>query len=105
QSISDAGWSGFLTILSHKAAWAGRKVIAVHPAYTSQTCSGGGVIVAKGLSVRGHTCPDGGISLHRGHHAAKNRERAGQARRGAVALAAPENRASVGIYPRRSVNR
>ncbi len=82
KSIADAGWSQFLTILSFKAAWAGRRVLAVQPAYTSQTCSGCGVIVAKGLSVRWHSCPDCGASLHRDHNAAKNIERAGQALRG-----------------------
>jgi len=85
KSIQDAGWGAFLTVLSHKAACAGRKVIAVNPAYTSQTCSGCGVIVKKGLSVRWHSCPDCGTSLHRDHNAAKNIERAGQARRGEVA--------------------
>jgi transposase len=43
----------------------------VPPAYTSQTCSGCGVLVAKGLSVRWHSCPDCGTSLHRDHNAAK----------------------------------
>jgi putative transposase len=45
KSISDAGWAAFLSILSilsDKAACAGRSVIAVSPAYTSQTCSGSG---------------------------------------------------------------
>jgi len=79
------GWSAFLTILSHKAACASRKVIAVNPGYTSQTCSGCGVVVKKGLSVRWHTCPECGTSLHRDHNAAKNRERLGQSLRGAVA--------------------
>ena len=88
KSISDAGWSQFLTILSAKAAWAGRRVVAVPPAYTSQACSGCGVIVAKGLSVRWHSCPDCGTSLHRDHNAAKNIERLGQSLRGGVALAA-----------------
>ncbi len=88
KSISDAGWSQFLTILSAKAAWAGRRVVAVPPAYTSQACSGCGVIVAKGLSVRWHSCPDCGTSLHRDHNAAKNIERLGQRLRGGVALAA-----------------
>jgi putative transposase len=36
KSISDAGWSQFLTILTAKAADAGRRVVAVPPAYTSQ---------------------------------------------------------------------
>ena len=85
KSIADAGWSGFLTILSAKAAWAGRRVIAVNPAYTSQTCSGCGVVVKKGLSVRWHACPECGTSLHRDHNAAKNRERLGQSRQGEVA--------------------
>jgi putative transposase len=85
KSIADAGWAVFLSILSFKAACAGRSVIAVNPAYTSQRCSGCGVIVAKGLSVRWHSCSECGTSLHRDHNAAKNIERAGQVRRGAVA--------------------
>jgi putative transposase len=84
-SIADAGWAAFLNILSYKAACAGRSVVAVNPAFTSQTCSGCGVVVQKGLSVRWHSCPECGASLHRDHNAAKNRERAGQALRGAVA--------------------
>ena len=91
KSIQDAGWAAFLSILSFKAACAGRSVVAVPPAYTSQTCSGCGVLVQKGLSVRWHSCPECGTSLHRDHNAAKNIERAGQARQGGVALAASEN--------------
>jgi putative transposase len=90
KSISDAGWSAFLSILAFKAAYAGKRVVAVPPAYTSQTCSGCGRLVWKGLSVRWHHCPheDCGVSLHRDHNAAKNIERAGQALRGGVALVA-----------------
>jgi putative transposase len=71
KSIADAGWAAFLTILNFKAACAGRSVVAVPPAYTSQRCSGCGVVVAKGLSVRWHRCPECGTSLHRDHNAAK----------------------------------
>jgi putative transposase len=85
KSIADAGWSAFLAILSYKAACAGRSVVAVSPAYTCQTCSGCGVLVAKGLSVRWHSCPDCGTSLHRDQNAARNIERLGQSLRGAVA--------------------
>ncbi len=85
KSISDAGWSGFLSLLSFKAANAGREVVAVSPAYTSQTCSGCGILVQKGLSVRWHSCPACGTSLHRDHNAAKNIERLGQSLRGEVA--------------------
>jgi putative transposase len=38
KSISDAGWSAFLRILAAKVAYAGRRVVAVPPAYTSWTC-------------------------------------------------------------------
>ena len=85
KSISDAGWSAFLSILAFKAACAGKQAVAVPPAYTSQICSGCGVIVSKGLSVRWHSCPDCGTSLHRDHNAARNIERLGQSRQGAVA--------------------
>jgi putative transposase len=72
KSIADAGWSQFLSILSYKAVCAGRSVVAVNPAFTSQRCSGCGVLVHKGLSVRWHSCPDCGTSLHRNHIAALN---------------------------------
>jgi putative transposase len=72
KSIADAGWSAFLRILSCKAAEAGKTVVAVPPAYTSQACSGCGVLVHKGLSVRWHRCPDCGTSLQRDHNAARN---------------------------------
>jgi putative transposase len=51
KSIQDAGWAAFLNILTYKAACAGRLVVAVPPAFTSQMCSGCGVLVSKGLSV------------------------------------------------------
>jgi putative transposase len=83
KSISDAGWSGFVAILSFKAVEAGKTVIAVPAAFTSQACSGCGVLVPKGLSVRWHQCPECGTSLHRDHNAALNILRFGQERHGA----------------------
>jgi putative transposase len=85
KGIQDAGWMMFLSILAYKAACAGREVIAVHPAFTSQRCSGCGITVSKGLSVRWHACPECGASLHRDHNAAKNIEWLGQSLRGGVA--------------------
>ena len=90
KTISDASWAAFLAILSYKAACAGRSGVAVNPAFTSQTCSGCGVQVHKGSSVRWHTCPKCGTSLHRDHNAAKYRERLGQSRRGGAALVWPQ---------------
>jgi putative transposase len=78
KSIQDAGWSQFLNILTFKAASAGKRVQAVNPAFTSQRCSGCGVLVQKGLSVRWHACPHCGTSLHRDHNAARNILRLGQ---------------------------
>jgi putative transposase len=91
KSISDVCWAAFLSILSFKAACASRSVVAVDPAFTSQTCSGCGVMVSKGLSVRWHFCPEYGTSLNRDHNAANNREQAGQALQGGVALVRSEN--------------
>jgi len=81
KSISDAGWRAFLTLLTFKAAGAGKRVVVVEPAYTSQTCSGCGRVVWKALSVRWHQCQheDCGVSLHRDHNAAKNILALGQA--------------------------
>ncbi|MFI5272271.1 MAG: RNA-guided endonuclease InsQ/TnpB family protein, partial [Ktedonobacterales bacterium] len=50
KSIADARWAQFLSILAFKAGCAGKRVGAVPPAYTSQTCSGYGVLVHKSLS-------------------------------------------------------
>lgn len=80
KSISDAGWSQFCTILTFKAANAGKRAVAVPPADTSQVCSGCGIVVQKGLSVRWHSCPECGTSLHRDHNAALNILRVGQTR-------------------------
>jgi putative transposase len=86
KSISDAGWAAFRTILTSKAAYAGRRVVAVPAQYTSQDCSG--VLpdgsrcpqrVAKSLSVRTHVCPSCGLVLDRDENAAQNIRRAGQA--------------------------
>lgn len=97
KSISDAGWSAFLAILSFQAVCAGREVVAVDPAYTSQVCSGCGVIVQNGLSVRWHECPECGTSLHRDENAARNIQRRGQRLRGLAGMPAGMNREPVGL--------
>jgi putative transposase len=91
KSISDAGWAAFRTILAGKAVYAGRRVVAVPPAFTSQECSGCGERMPKSLSVRTHVCPSCGLVMDRDENAALNILRAGQARQGAVALAAAVN--------------
>src|SRR5262249_53485649 len=56
KSISDASWRLFRNVLTQKAESAGREVIAVNPAYTSQICSECGHRVPKTLSDRVHAC-------------------------------------------------
>jgi putative transposase len=84
KSISDASWSLFRTILEAKAAYAGRRAIAVPPAFTSQDCSGCGTRIPKSLSVRTHVCTTCGLVLDRDENAARNIQWAGQALRGLV---------------------
>jgi putative transposase len=97
KAIADAGWSAFLAILSVKGANAGREVCAVNPAFTSQACSGCGVVVQKGLSVRWHQCPECGTSLHRDHNAALNIQWRGQRLRGLAGVPAGTNREPMGL--------
>jgi putative transposase len=71
-SILDAGWSYLVSRLTHKAESAGREVVLVDPAYTSQTCSGCGVLFEH-LSLRDRRIEcDCGVSLDRDHNAAIN---------------------------------
>ncbi len=85
KSVAGAGWGQFRTILDAKAACAGRRVVAVPPASTSQDCSGCGARVPKSLRVRTHVCPSCGLVLDRDENAARNIQWAGQALRGVVA--------------------
>ena len=85
RAISDAGWSGFLNVLRHKAEKAGAQFVEVDPRGTSQQCSQCGQEVKKTLSVRWHDCPHCSLSLDRDHNAALNiLARARQARTGLV---------------------
>ena len=72
KSILDAAWSQFRSILTNKAESAGRDVVAVHPASTSQKCSGCGYQASKTLKERWHLCPMCGASLNRDTNAAIN---------------------------------
>jgi len=79
QSVLDAGWSNFLSILTNKAVNAGLLVVSVsayntglRPASLTQDCSNCGEKVAKKLHIRWHDCPHCGCSLDRDHNAAIN---------------------------------
>lgn len=72
KSVHDASWGRLRLLLTYKAARAGCELIEVDPRYTSQACSGCGVIAKKELSERVHDCADCGTVLDRDHNAALN---------------------------------
>jgi putative transposase len=72
RSISDAGWSKFLSMASYKAERAGATFVTVDPRNTSQKCSGCGELVPKSLAVRIHCCPHCGLVVDRDWNAAIN---------------------------------
>ncbi len=72
KSIADASWSLFFTRLLVKAEEAGRQVVKVDPAYTSQTCSCCGHRQPIPLSVRVYECPICGLVIHRDHNGSLN---------------------------------
>jgi putative transposase len=72
KSIADASWSQFFTRLVAKAEEAGRQVVRVNPAYTSQTCSACRHRQSMPLSVRIYECPHCGLIIHRDHNGSLN---------------------------------
>ena len=70
KSVQDAGCGGFLQILAYKAESAGRKLFAVDPRGTSQTCVCGGK-VPKRLADREHVCTACGWMASRDHVSAQ----------------------------------
>jgi putative transposase len=73
KSIHDAAWSQFASLLAYKAAWAGRRFVAVNPAYTSQDCSACGHRKTDlSLADRTYTCACCGVVLDRDRNASLN---------------------------------
>ena len=60
KSVHDVGWASFFSKIAYKAESAGRKLIKVNPAGTSQTCLCGAT-VRKLLSDREHVCIECGL--------------------------------------------
>jgi putative transposase len=80
KSILDAGWGYFRQQLSSKAAYAGRTIAAVPPAYTSKTCSQCGTIFETlTLADRWVRC-ECGLLMDRDENAALNLLRLGRRR-------------------------
>ena len=71
KQVHDASWSTFFNFLSYKAADAGRKIVGVNCAYTSQTCPACGTRQKKSLAERKHVCSECGYTTHRDTAAAE----------------------------------
>lgn len=69
KSVLDASWGTFVAIITEKAESAGREIVKVNPAGTSQECPQCGAVVPKKLSERSHRCGCG-CSLDRDQAAA-----------------------------------
>lgn len=73
KSIHDVAWSQYADLLSVKAAWAGRRYVAVNPAYTSQNCSSCGHRKTDlSLADRTYGCVCCGLSIDRDLNASLN---------------------------------
>ncbi len=98
KSIMDAGWGHFKERLFSKAAEAGRIVVAVNPANTSQTCSSCGQLFPEkiGLSVRTVRCSCG-LELDRDVNAAINILRLGRSRWAPTSAAAGVAQEAAGL--------
>ena len=79
KSISDAGWAQFITIVIFKAEEAGRTVIKVNPAYTSQDCSRRRHRNEITLATRIYRCSECRLVIHRDRNGAKRIEQKGRA--------------------------
>jgi putative transposase len=73
KSVSDVGWSQFLSLLTYKASWSGSSVIKVDRFYpSSQLCSCCGNQQKLTLDQRIYNCPRCGLVLGRDVNAAIN---------------------------------
>ena len=72
KSIMDAAWSQFAACLAYKAENAGRRFIAVNPAYTTQDCSRCGHRQVLPLVERVYRCPCCQLEMDRDHNASLN---------------------------------
>lgn len=72
KSITDAAWTQFFDLLQSKAEDAGRSLVKVTPAYTSQDCSRCGHRQAMSLSQRWFVCPCCYLEISRDLNAALN---------------------------------
>ncbi len=71
KSIDDAGWGQLVRLTEYKASKAGRLVVRVEPAYSTQECFYCGALNPVDLSVREFACQGCGMILDRDVNAAR----------------------------------
>ena len=62
RSITEQTWGIMRNQLTYKAAWAGRELVAIDRKYTSQRCSGCGVVSTDHRQRKGYDCAECGMS-------------------------------------------
>lgn len=73
RSILRNGWGMARSMLKYKAAWRGATLVAVPPAFTSQTCSPCGHVAAQNRLSQGlFECAEGGRTENADRNAARN---------------------------------
>ena len=78
QSIADAGWSQFLSMLEYKSVWTGKHFVKIGRFVpTSKTCSSCNMQQDMPLCVRRYLCNDCGLDLDRDLNASINIRAAG----------------------------
>jgi putative transposase len=81
-AIVDSGWARLIAMITYKAAGAGRTVVAVNPAYTSQRCSSCDHVAKQSRHEQRFNCVACGFTEHADVNAARNILRAGLAQGG-----------------------
>lgn len=72
RSISEQTWGIIKQQLTYKAEWAGRELVVVDPKFTSQRCSGCGVVSADNRRRKRYDCAECGMAEDADVNAAKN---------------------------------
>ena len=72
RSILEQRWGVLLHQLQYKAEWAGKKVVEIDPAFTSQTCCCCGVVCPANRRGKRYTCSTCGVVMDADFNAAVN---------------------------------
>ena len=72
RSIREQTWGTIKQQLTYKAVWAGRELVSVDPKFTSQRCSGCGVVSADNRQRKRYDCAECGMTEDSDINAARN---------------------------------